>query len=73
MSMPGQPAGATSLASIIATPDLEMETAIETQVFAQADVNRSLTPTQKIDLLRVMFRIRRFEQVALKPWQLRHR
>jgi TPP-dependent pyruvate/acetoin dehydrogenase alpha subunit len=69
MSMPCQPAGATNHASIIAPPDLEMETAIETQVFAQADVNRSLTPAQKIDLLRVMFRIRRFEQAALKQYQ----
>jgi len=67
--MPCQPAGATNHASIIAPPDLEMETAIETQVFAQADVNRSLTPAQKIDLLRVMFRIRRFEQAALKQYQ----
>ena len=69
MSMPCLPAGATNHAAIIATPDLEMETAIETQGFAQADVNRSLTPAQKIDLLRVMFRIRRFEQAALKQYQ----
>lgn len=67
--MPCLPAGATNHAAIIATPDLEMETAIETQGFAQADVNRSLTPAQKIDLLRVMFRIRRFEQAALKQYQ----
>ena len=34
--------------------------------FATAPINRALTPEQKIGYLRQMFRIRRFEQIALK-------
>lgn len=33
---------------------------------AQAPINLALTPEQKIDFLRIMMRIRRFEQAALK-------
>lgn len=34
--------------------------------FAQADINKKLSPEQKIGFLKEMFRIRRFEQTALK-------
>jgi pyruvate dehydrogenase E1 component alpha subunit len=44
----------------------EMETLVETPKFADAEINRKLTPEQKIGLLRDMFRIRRFEQTSLK-------
>ena len=38
----------------------------EVAQYAQAAVNAALTPGQKIGLLKEMFRIRRFEQIALK-------
>jgi pyruvate dehydrogenase E1 component subunit alpha len=46
-----------------------METLIKTETFADAGINRGLAPEEKIDLLRQMFRIRRFEQAALKQYQ----
>ncbi|HEY9510096.1 MAG TPA: thiamine pyrophosphate-dependent enzyme, partial [Verrucomicrobiae bacterium] len=46
-----------------------METTVETQTFAEAEINRRLTPDEKIHFLREMFRIRRFEQAALKYYQ----
>ena len=46
-----------------------METLIENKTFADAEINRQLTPEKKIDLLRQMFRIRRFELTALKQYQ----
>jgi pyruvate dehydrogenase E1 component subunit alpha len=46
-----------------------METLAEKRTFADAEINRKLKPAQKIDLLREMLRIRRFEQTALKYYQ----
>ena len=46
-----------------------MEALLATETFADATINRSLAPERKIDLLRQMFRIRRFEQAALKQYQ----
>lgn len=46
-----------------------METLIETKTFSDAEINRKLTPEEKIDLLRQMLRIRHFEQAALKQYQ----
>lgn len=47
-----------------------METLIErTETFAEAEINRSLTPENKINFLCQMLRIRRFEQMALKQYQ----
>ena len=46
-----------------------METLIENKTFADAAINRQLTPEKKIDLLRQMLRIRRFELTALKQYQ----
>lgn len=43
-----------------------METLVETPIFADAEINRKLTPGQKTGFLSEMFRIRRFEQAALK-------
>jgi pyruvate dehydrogenase E1 component alpha subunit len=44
----------------------EEETVVDPVDYSQAKINASLTPEQKIGLLREMFRIRRFEQVSLK-------
>jgi pyruvate dehydrogenase E1 component alpha subunit len=46
-----------------------METLAEKRTFADAEINRKLKSAQKIDLLRDMLRIRRFEQTALKYYQ----
>jgi pyruvate dehydrogenase E1 component alpha subunit len=46
-----------------------METLLEKETFAGAEINRRLTPGKKIDLLRQMVRIRRFELAALKQYQ----
>ncbi|MBU6409856.1 MAG: pyruvate dehydrogenase (acetyl-transferring) E1 component subunit alpha [Verrucomicrobia bacterium] len=46
-----------------------METLLEKETFASAEVNHGLTPERKIDFLRQMLRIRRFEQAALKQYQ----
>lgn len=46
-----------------------METLVNPSTFAEAEVNRRLTPEEKIELLRQMFRSRRFEQTALKYYQ----
>ena len=46
-----------------------METLLKNETFADAEINRRLTPEEKTDLLREMFRIRRFEQAALKYYQ----
>jgi len=43
--------------------------AVETRLFAAVDINQRLKPDEKIQLLRQMFRIRRFEQTALKYYQ----
>ncbi|HXT10059.1 MAG TPA: pyruvate dehydrogenase (acetyl-transferring) E1 component subunit alpha [Candidatus Angelobacter sp.] len=43
--------------------------AVETRLFAAVDINQRLIPDEKIQLLRQMFRIRRFEQTALKYYQ----
>lgn len=42
------------------------EPAVETADFAKAEINASLKPKEKIRFLSEMFRIRRFEQAALK-------
>ena len=41
---------------------------METRSFADAEINRSLAPEQKIQFLREMYRIRRFEQTSLKAY-----
>ncbi len=46
-----------------------METLIKADAFVEAEVNRRLRPEEKIELLRQMFRSRRFEQSALKSYQ----
>lgn len=46
-----------------------METSLDSGAFAAVEINRKLTPADKINLLREMFRIRRFEQAALKHYQ----
>lgn len=43
-----------------------MQTVAESPTFADAEVNRQLSSASKIGFLRHMFRIRRFEQLALK-------
>lgn len=40
----------------------------ETRSYADSEINRSLTPAEKIRFLREMFRIRRFEQTSLKAY-----
>lgn len=45
-----------------------MEKMAEAPEYAAAEVNRNLTNEQKIGFMRDMFRIRRFEQVALKQY-----
>ena len=45
-----------------------MDPAIQTPSYADADINRNLTPAQKIQFLREMYRIRRFEQISLKQY-----
>ena len=50
-----------------------METLVPTDAFAEAEINRRLTREEKIRYLSQMFRIRRFEQAALKnevDWRL---
>lgn len=47
-----------------------METAIQTTSYADAEVNRELDPEQKIEFLRQMIRIRRFELASLKFYNL---
>jgi len=44
----------------------EEETVVDPVDYSQSKINASLTPEQKIGLLREMLRIRRFEQVSLK-------
>ena len=44
-------------------------TVAETTAFAEVPVNQALTPEQKIEFLREMYRIRRFEQVSMKYYQ----
>lgn len=46
-----------------------MKTLVDSHVFAEAEINRGLTDDGKIQLLREMFRVRRFEQTALKQYQ----
>ncbi|HXT10855.1 MAG TPA: pyruvate dehydrogenase (acetyl-transferring) E1 component subunit alpha [Candidatus Angelobacter sp.] len=46
-----------------------MQTVAENEGHASADINQRLTPEEKIHLLEQMFRIRRFEQTALKYYQ----
>ncbi|HVV01365.1 MAG TPA: thiamine pyrophosphate-dependent enzyme, partial [Verrucomicrobiae bacterium] len=46
-----------------------MQTLLEAETAAEAEINRNLTPEQKINLLRQMVRVRRFEQEALKQYQ----
>lgn len=46
-----------------------METILETNSFAAVDINRGLATEEKIQFLQEMFRIRRFEQAALKQYQ----
>jgi pyruvate dehydrogenase E1 component alpha subunit len=46
-----------------------MKTLLEDKIPGEAPINRSLTPEEKIELLRQMLRIRRFEQAALKQYQ----
>ena len=47
-------------------PRPRMQTLTAPSQFADAEINRGLSNEQKIGFLREMFRIRRFEQVALK-------
>jgi len=47
-------------------PESEVETEVSAVDYARAPVNAALKPSQKIHFLREMFRIRRFEQAALK-------
>lgn len=47
-------------------PESEVETEVSAVDYARAPVNAALKPEQKIHFLREMFRIRRFEQAALK-------
>lgn len=47
-----------------------MDTSLETPSFAQAPINQSLSKEDKIGFLRDMYRIRRFEQAALKYYSL---
>ena len=46
-----------------------MQTLDQTTTYADAAINQSLTPQDKIQLLQQMLRIRRFEQAALKQYQ----
>lgn len=46
-----------------------MPALLQTKTFADAAINHGLTPERKIDFLRQMLRIRRFEQAALKQYQ----
>ncbi|HWL54833.1 MAG TPA: pyruvate dehydrogenase (acetyl-transferring) E1 component subunit alpha [Chthoniobacteraceae bacterium] len=43
---------------------------MQTSSYADAEINRSLSAEQKIHFLKEMYRIRRFEQVALKAYNL---
>ncbi len=45
-----------------------MDTAIKLPSYSDAEINRSLTPDDKISLLRLMQRIRRFETAAQKAY-----
>lgn len=47
-----------------------MKTLVQTNTFAEAEINRRLAREEKIDLLRQMLRIRRFELTALKQYQV---
>jgi len=47
-----------------------METVVQNSSYADAPINRKLTPEEKIRLLRDMQRIRRFEQVSLKYYNM---
>src|SRR5271155_1494999 len=44
-------------------------TVVDASAYAEAPVNQALTPEQKVEFLREMYRIRRFEQVAMKQYQ----
>lgn len=46
-----------------------MKTLADANPFAKAEINQRLTGEEKTHLLREMFRIRRFEQAALKQYQ----
>ena len=46
-----------------------MDTAIKAKDYASAPINAKLTKDEKIGLLRLMLRIRRFEQKALSEYQ----
>lgn len=46
-----------------------MEASLSNATSADAAINRGMTSGQKVDLLRQMLRIRRFEQTALKQYQ----
>ena len=52
-----------------AKANFNMEPTLETRTFGDWEINRNLMPKHKIDLLRQMFRIRRFEQAALRQYQ----
>jgi pyruvate dehydrogenase E1 component alpha subunit len=45
---------------------METETLVETSKYAEAEINKKLTPEQKIQFLRDMCRIRQFEHTSLK-------
>ena len=47
-----------------------METAVKAQDYSPAPVNQALTSDDKLRFLREMLRIRRFEQAALKQYQV---
>ena len=46
-----------------------MKTLADANTFAEVEINQRLTGEEKTHLLREMFRIRRFEQAALKQYQ----
>lgn len=50
---------------------MDTDTLVETSQnkYAGAEINRKLTPEEKINFLRDMFRIRRFEQTSFKHYQ----
>lgn len=53
-------------------PDTAVENEVSAVDYAKAKINAQLKPAQKIEFLREMMRIRRFEQASLKHYQGGH-
>ncbi len=53
-------------------PDTAVENEVSAVDYAKATINAQLKPAQKIEFLREMMRIRRFEQASLKHYQGGH-